>query len=195
MRITTSATLAFLALTLPLQALADEPVARSERQPPETVFREVTDSTGYGAPVVKYTSVAGAGHLFAGGRGGWVIDHSLVLGGAGYGLVTNYSLPDDRLSFGYGGAMVEYIFNTDRLVHVAVDTLIGGGGVGPKNNSSPNAVFVLEPEADAILNLAQGIRAGMGISYRMTRGVHIANLTNSDLSGFGANLFVQFGGF
>jgi hypothetical protein len=176
-------------------SIPDRPIARSERMPPETLIHDGFESSGYGAPVVKYSRVAGTDAFFVGGKGGWVINHSFVLGGAGYGLVSNYQLPGDVLSFGYGGAMLEYIADPDRLIHLSFDTVIGGGGVGPKHNSSPNAVFILEPEANVLVNISQGIHAGLGVSYRFTRGVHIADLTNSDLSGFGSSLFVQFGGF
>lgn len=47
------------------------------------------ENGGFGGPVVKVTSINGESAVFVGGRGGWIINHTFVLGGAGYGLVTN----------------------------------------------------------------------------------------------------------
>jgi hypothetical protein len=181
-----------VSIALPLQALATE---SSEQYRPDTLVHGSIESNGYGAPVVKYSSVGNSDGLLVGGRGGWVINHSFVLGGAGYGLATNYQLPSDRLTFGYGGVMLEYITEPESLVHLSFDTVIGGGGVGTKGGGTSNSVFVLEPEIDAILNISASVHAGLGVAYRMTRGVHLAGLSNSDLSGVNGTFMVQFGGF
>ncbi len=47
------------------------------------------ESGGFGGPAVKVTSINGETAVLIGGCGGWIINHTFVLGGAGYGLVTN----------------------------------------------------------------------------------------------------------
>jgi len=180
-----------ISLALPIHAFASE----SSEYRPDTLIHGSIESNGYGAPVLKYSPVGNSDGLFVGARGGWVINHSFVLGGAGYGLATNYQIPGDRLTFGYGGAMLEYIADSESLVHFSIDTVIGGGGVGTRGGGTTNGVFVLEPEIDAILNISAAVRAGLGVGYRMTRGVHVAGLSNADLSGVNGTFLLEFGGF
>jgi hypothetical protein len=187
-----SAVMAFLAFSVP--AMASGPGGFSDFDTSDGLFDSI-ESGVYAAPVVSYSELAGQGGLFVGARGGWIINHCFVLGGAGYGLATTHEIPGDRLTFGYGGLMLEYIVAPERPFHVSFDTVIGGGAVAPKNSTNPNGVFVLEPEADAIVNLTRSIHAGVGLSYRFTRGVTVANLSSSDLSGFSASFLVQFGNF
>src|SRR6185295_14736441 len=140
--------------------LASSPRGHTQAEGSDTVFQDV-DSGGYGAPVLKYSKVGDRDGLFAGARGGWIINHSFVIGGAAYGLASTYELPGDRLTFGYGGLMLEYIVRPMNEFHVSFDTVIGGGAVAPKNSTNPSAVFVVEPELDAIVNLSTSIRAGL----------------------------------
>lgn len=53
---------------------------------------------GYGALVVRFTSVNGELGVLVGGRGGCIVNHSFSLGGAGYGLANKYPLALDRFS-------------------------------------------------------------------------------------------------
>src|SRR3954470_21993895 len=67
---------------------------------------------GYIAPVARYSKVASQDALLAGGRGGWLLGRSWIVGLAAYGLATHEHLPGsqrERLSFGYGGAHLEYV--------------------------------------------------------------------------------------
>ena len=85
------------------------------------------DHGGYGALVVKVTGINGETAILVGGRGGWIINHTFVLGGGGYGLVNNlrpddpgsFLFPDGEtlLNFGYGGLELAYIINSDKLIH------------------------------------------------------------------------------
>jgi hypothetical protein len=176
----------------PTQALA---AGHSQTSEPDTLFNGDIESGGYGAPVLKYAGIGNYQEVFVGGRGGWVINHQFVLGGAGYGMATNYPISGDRLTFGYGGVLLEYIIEPDALFHVSVDTVIGGGAVAPKSSTHPDGVFVAEPEINGILNLSRSVRAGLGLAYRLTRGVSVAGLNNSDLSGVNGTFFLAFGSF
>ena len=56
----------------------------------KTLFDSNITSTGwFGSPVLKYTSIANKSSLLIGGRGGYIINHSIVVGGGMYGLVTD----------------------------------------------------------------------------------------------------------
>jgi len=72
-------------------------IARAQEE--ETLLGGGFESGGYGGPVVKFTNVKGEFAVMAGGYGGWLINHSLMLGGGGYGLVTHHYLDVPAGSF------------------------------------------------------------------------------------------------
>ncbi len=165
---------------------------------------------GYGGPVVKFTSINGNAAVLVGGKGGWIINHTFILGGAGYGLVNNVDarvaspLGEPYVDFGYGGLTLEGIVCSDQLVHLSVETLIGGGTVGFRNDwtnydrhddRTYDGVFVLEPGVNVQLNVASWFRADIGGSYRYVSGVSIPASSNADLRGFAGSLSLRFGKF
>ena len=173
---------------------------------------EVTHG-GFGGPVVKYTQIKGEPALLVGGRGGWIINHSFIIGGGGYGLVNdirpNIIIPGNReypfINFGYGGVELEYIIQSDRLLHFSIYTLIGGGTVsyrgefweddGDDWDSPSDAFFVFEPSANVELNIISFFRINAGVSYRFISGVDFDDLKNNDLAGPSAILTLKFGKF
>jgi len=142
------------------------------------------ESGGYGGPVVKITNINGENAVMVGGRGGWIINHTFIVGGGGYGLVTdvNAKVPDSAhryIELGYGGFEIEYIASSNDLLHLSIGLLVGGGGVGYKNENNDifntsykrNSFFVLEPNVDANLNVTQFFRIAAGVSYRYISGL------------------------
>ena len=197
-------------ITLPLQA-----------QEQETLFSSPVDHGGFGGPLLKVSQIAGETGLLVGGYGGWLIDHRLMIGAGGYGLVSNiradaaaeeaYSPHGEKLyvEFGYGGIMLEYIIAPSKLLHLNVQTLIGGGSAGYREDWYDDSwdwhgsyrdrheiVFVLEPAVNAELNLTTWFRVAGGVSYRYVTGINdLVALQDSDLSGLSANLAFKFGAF
>jgi hypothetical protein len=51
----------------------------------ETLFSGNVEHGGFGGPVVKFTQIKDEFGVLVGGRGGWIINHSFVLGAGGYG--------------------------------------------------------------------------------------------------------------
>ena len=167
---------------------------------------------GYGGVVVKFTSINNQFALLVGGRGGWIINHTFILGFGGYGLVNNVPsyivgpFGERFVDFGYGGLDLEYVFDSDRLIHLSLHALIGGGGVryrgGWEDNTwnndtyhSYDAVFVVEPGMNLDLNVIQWFRLSAGASFRFVRGATSGVSTNRDLSGPAAQLTFRFGKF
>jgi len=166
---------------------------------------------GFGGPVIKFTQVKGEPGVLVGGRGGWIINHSFVIGGGGYGLVNKIEANNDflglrpYLNFGYGGVELEYIIQSDKLLHFTVCTLIGGGAVSYREHlwddswdewDSPNdAFFVFEPSAGVELNIISFFRVNAGVSYRFISGADFDDLKNKDLAGVSAFLTLKFGKF
>ncbi len=172
---------------------------------------------GFGGPVVKYVQIKGEPGVLVGGRGGWIINHTFVIGGGGYGLANdiksdnppylyNGQWYNTYLNFGYGGVELEYIFQSDDLLHFSVYSLIGGGDVSYRNerfndnhdmnwDSNNDAFFVFEPAINAELNVISFMRIDVGASYRFISGVNFEGLKNSDLAGPSASLTLKFGSF
>ena len=186
-----------------------------QAQEEETLLSGGLESGGYGAPVVKFTNFKGEFAVMAGGYGGWLINHSFLLGGGGYGLATQHHLasssgseifPDNgRIEFGYGGGILEYIFSPKAVIHSTISLLIGGGAVSVgqhwedytnwMHGYQADGVFVLEPSLNVELNVTTFFRVNAGGSYRYVSGVSTAGLTNADLSGASINLALKFGSF
>lgn len=163
----------------------------------ETLISGDIESGGCGGPVLKLSGVNDTFAVFIGGRGGWVINHTFIIGFSGYGLVTDVFVSGNKLHMGYGGLWAEYVLNSDELVHFTFGTLIGMGNAhyDPEGSDQRN-YFVLEPEANVELNIVRFFRVCAGVSYRFAIGVAgPAGLNDAALSGLSANLFFKFGRF
>jgi len=164
---------------------------------------------GFGGPVVKFTTIKDKFGVLVGGRGGWIINHSFVIGGGGYGLVNEiegtryFSGERMLLNFGYGGFEMEYIMNWDKIAHGSVYLMIGGGGVNQRrswddwdwDDKETDAFFVLEPAVNLEVNMTSFFRLGVGASYRFVSGINENNLEDNDFSGPSATLTLKFGKF
>jgi hypothetical protein len=181
----------------------------------ETLLGGEIEHGGFGGPVVKFTEIDDEFAVLIGGRGGWIINHSFVIGGGGYGLV-NQDIDEREISpdttiymtMGYGGIDLEYIASPNDLIHLTISTLIGAGGIdymmksryndwetGNYANNDGDAFFVFEPGINAELNVMKFFRADLGISYRYINGIETSGLSDSDLNGIAANITLKFGKF
>lgn len=183
-------------------------VQNSLAQQAETLFSNNVTYGGFGGPVVKMGSVADGTGVWIGGRGGWIInfetDHSISLGGGGYGLVTEHLSTDSSDLYamnGYGGFEIEYTNKSFRLIHISVSTLIGAGGLMLRDrdfessNEEPNAYFALEPGVNAELNVTNFFRVSAGINYLFTSGINRFGFNDRDFSGFNGVIAFKFGKF
>lgn len=174
----------------------------------ETLISGDIESGGYGGPVVKIGQIHGKNGVFVGGQGGWIINHQFIIGGGGYGLTNDIlmqgieSTEDLYLNFGYGGLFLEYIIAPKKLVHVAVNSLIGAGGVSFRDKDyqqtdtyNDDSFFVLEPGICLALNLHNHIRVTLGGNYRYITGADMEGTSNSELSGATFEVRLKFGSF
>jgi len=181
----------------------------------QTLLSNRITSGGYGAPVQRFSTIAGSSVLFSGLEGGWIVNHRFVLGAAGYGLATQNVrnagtlLRDSKgrapvVEMGYGGIMLGYIPEPMKLVHLQFQALIGGGGLtydvqdiaGLRAEDAPaDGFFAAEPSIHAELNVARFLHVGAGAGYRFVSGAKLDGLGDRDLRGPSASLTFKFGRF
>ena len=160
--------------------------------------------------------------LLLGARGGVIVNHSFLIGGAGYGIIPTNKvtcpIPEHTgnhyLTGGYGGLFFEYIHAPNRLLHFTANTLVGFGGVTytktGDNNYNPNSdnafkhqgsfVFVLEPGIAMDMNITGSFRMSLGVSYRYSPNFKLqyegSNIVpKTAFNGFSVNLIFKFGNF
>jgi len=175
----------------------------------ETLINGPIESGGFGGPVVKVGSFNGETAILVGGRGGWIVNHSFIIGGGGYGLVNDVKAKvpgpygERYLNFGYGGLELEYVADPERLINYSFQALIGAGGLSWRDqdvqigmrNSDNDTFFIVEPGVNATLNVTPYFRISGGVSYRFISGVQSPASTNADLSGPSGVLTFRFGKF
>lgn len=170
-------------------------------------------SGGFGAFVVKVGAIDGQTSVLFGGRGGWVINRTFVIGGGGYGFTdmmyhNQSSVADTGLSFGYGGLELEYLISSSNVVHATIMTLIGAGGLAVMRRSQfgmdndyntvySTSCFVFEPAVNIEVNILTWLRFGIGGGYRFVTGIDavVGNKTydNSTVSGLFGAATLKFG--
>jgi len=197
-----------------------------EEAPMRTLFGSEHDlhHGGWGAPTAAYTRIMDQDALLVGMRGGWIIDHRLTLGLAGYGLTTpveNTAYDDhlveegieprrrSRFQTGYGGLLIEPVIAYKSPVHISLPILIGAGGCGyqtftgvPGEDFDPytwhddfEAFFVIEPGVDLEFNLVKLVKLGLGASYRYTSDVTLPETSEDVMRGLNASVSIKVGVF
>lgn len=190
----------------PPPSAAEAPPPRSNV--PATLFDSTADYAigGFGGFGVMYTRLAGGDRPLVCGEGAVIIDHTLTLGGGGCGVAAlmdaqNYGAAphniNDRMSFGYGGAIARYHFFSRSAFNFAVGMLVGAGGVeiatwsgnnsrsdfDNYNSKTQDPVFVMEPQIGGYANITRWLRFGASGGYRFISGVDIKGLSSKDLMG------------
>ena len=167
---------------------------------------------GYGAPVLKFTSIGDEFALFIGAQGGWVLNNRIVLGLAFYTLANNITKKDLTgnktedatlyTNFFYGGAFFKYIFFPKKLFHFSTGFIVAAGAIEfneRKENSEYSAArdkfLVVEPEVNLYINVIEFFKIGIGVTYRVIFSSDTSGATNSDLGGFSGQFMMEFGKF
>ncbi len=165
-------------------ALLVTPTAMAQDESKPEVLVDNLESGWLVAADSKFSEVDGKFAHFLGAYGGWLVNHKLLVGGGAYGKTTDVN----RYEMGYGGFVLEYFVNPNRLVNFSVKGLVGGGGVSLLWTDS---FFVAEPEAKMTLNIAEWVRLHFGGGYRFVR----ASRRNDELSSWTVSVGVKFGSF
>lgn len=179
----------------------------------ETLLGEDVSYGGFGAGVLKLSSINEEPAFFRGFRAGLIINregHSVSFGG-GYYTLEN-SIPADigdaagqplpPLDVSYRGFETEYVYQANELIHLFVPALIGSGNVtyefartGEDAQEVTEDFFVLEPAVGAELNLLHWVRVSGAISYRWIDGIEIEGTSEQKLSSIGGIVTFKIGWF
>lgn len=173
----------------------------------ETLFSGRFESGGFGGPVWKASAFDGEFGLMSGGRGGWIINHTLVIGGGGYSTtwdiktdLVNDSGEELFLEMSYGGLDLEYIKNSDEMIHYTFGALFGAGTVrleahDPQEKYKSDTFFIMEPAANIEINIFQWFRVCGGVSYRFVTAIDEDVFDSMELSGIAGTVTLKFGAF
>ncbi len=183
-----------------------------ETEDQETLFGDfhINNSGGFIAPALRLSAINGDFASFLGGYGGWFVNKKFMIGAGGFGLVNNLPVAEsDRIvpnldlhyDMGYGGFMFEYVLNSDRILHLMGNFLVGGGSIEQDFEGkgdfkeTRSGFFVFEPGAHLEVNVAPFFRVAGGITYRLVSGSDTMGIQDRDLSSMGLALSLKFGSF
>jgi hypothetical protein len=163
---------------------------------------ELKRISGFGGPIVSYTSILDEFAVMSGGGGG-VIINNFFFGGYGEGL-SNYvkSGPNNEIrniEFGHGGFWMGYEFFPEKMIHPVISLRTGWGTVGgiDQNNAKLiDGVFVMVPTMSAEINFTRFFKLNVGAEYRKVLNLNnMGSYTNSDFSNMGVYMSFIFGWF
>ena len=180
-------------------------------------FAQKNEYGAFGAATLKISRIYGQSAILTGGRFGWVIDSSIVLGGGVYALAssvkTNITDPVSgqqvMLGFNCGGIELEYIFFPSSKVHASLGMFFAGAGTtyGISNKGGPHTSYfsqnllLWEPQVNIEFNIVYWLHLDTGISYRIctTPGTlsfyNPGGISLKDLEGLSALVSFKFGSF
>ncbi len=199
------------AMLLSFSLLAQERSGNEYR----TLFgnRQHGSNGGYGAFSMGFGRIDDTDAFFGGMKGGWVVDHSLTIGLAGYGFMNNFDVNmspgsvSRHLTGGYGGLLIEPIIAPFSPIHLAVPIILGAGGIAQVDQyyysdyyyepvvNDASAFFVVQPGLELELNIVRFMRFAAGASYRFTSNIAIDGVSDKAMNGFMGHFTLKFGRF
>lgn len=157
------------------------------------------------APNLSFTSLDRSNAMLLNLSGGVTFKDKVSLGGY-YSSSLNEivplseTIPDIYMDYWSAGAMAEFTFNSNKLIHLSFPLFIGYGEVEMDNNLGNLALgeanfFQIEPSALMEINLNDFLRFNLGLSYRLVSKVEYRNLDQNDLSGLNGRVGLKVGLF
>ena len=151
--------------------------------------------SGFGSPIVEFSSVMDEFAVSVGGGGAVIINQAFYIGGYGEGLSTDHRMTLERYSpgqqkneiyysrrinFGHGGFWLGYVHKSFKAVHFGGSAKIGWGEVSLYDPDqydyydeplAGDNCFVFIPQLEAELNIAKWFKVNLGVGYRLVSGL------------------------
>jgi hypothetical protein len=183
---------------------------------PETVFQRAdearTEVTGwFVAPTYATTGFAGTIASAPGLRAGIYLDRRVAIGvalnGIGNDQTTFSSSDNDIRHVGmYGGLLLQYVVQSNRMLHVSLESTIGSGrwcervgdgnaAMGTRDGCDGRTFLAFEPVANLELNVARHMRIATGVGYRFAVAGDGQGPSSREMSGLVARSSLVFGSF
>ncbi len=169
----------------------------------DNLFDGLKSTSGIGGVMIDFYDVNGESAVSVGGGGAVLVNDRFYFGGYGTGVANSpkFSLegnPDAIFKLGHGGLWMGAIIKPESLVHLALSSRFGWGGLtledGQEELLSEN-IFVVNPQLDIELNVARWLRLSVGAGYRLVSGIDSNLIEKSDFNGYNINLGFHFGWF
>ena len=172
----------------------------------KTIFKKNEDKklriSGFGGPMMVFTSIGNDFVHMMGGGGGVIIGNSFF-GGYGFGKTNEipYKHNDQyNLYFGHGGFWFGHMFTPNNPVHLSLSVQTGWGnisqGVGLVDGDfeiiSSKSVFVLTPIAELELNFSRFFILGLGTSVSYVTGPGITDTAYTSKDFFKPSVYLSF---
>lgn len=184
----------------------------------QTLFNAGARVTGFGGPGVYYTTFNNDPHVLVGGQGAVLLNSTVYVGGAGYGLASqpdagvvwiDGQYRDTDFEGGYGGFLLGIVTKSNDVIHTSADVLIGGGSINQVRDEwrdddwdhddndayETDNFFTVQPMAHAELNVFPWMRVNASAGYRFVSGMERFDLDNDEVGGPVAGLGFRFGKF
>ncbi len=151
---------------------------------PEFKLTRIEDTT---SEIVGFSAGPALNHEFYCGVGGYALVNSVEADGSDYGKLRAFDL-------WYVGLALDYTFLSTKIVHPSASLLIGGGAINVQDSwdDGNSGLFVVEPGLNLMLNISETVELGVGGTYRFMNGSDSDAFKNSDISGWGGNLFLRW---
>ncbi len=209
------AIIAFLVLVLAGQAFAVKKTPKDEpkrtRSTTRVYVQKEQHSLGwYITPTVKIAEIRGVTRGLAGLRAGLILDRSLYVGLAGYGMADPdtwnwddwddyYGYDGDHWELGYGGLELGILSGRGGDTQLGLGVLVGGGEIDEYFDFDrwhrSDGFFIVEPNADLLFHFNRHVALNLGFGYRFVDGVETPRFTDDDLDGPSFNISLQLGSF
>jgi hypothetical protein len=134
-------------------------------------------------------------------RGGIYLNRRLAIGLAVNGLVNGDSHlgTNEGRNFGtYGGLLLQYVVQSNRLVHLSFESTIGDGHWCASNGNNDcvgRRFIVFEPAANLEVNIARHVRFTTGVGYRFAVAGSGDGPSSHDMSSLVVRSGLVFGSF
>lgn len=177
-----------------------------------TLFQSNTHG-GFGSLNLQYGLLDQRDAIYIGGRGGWIIGHSLSIGfgGCGYFNKTEVDTQEVRnnLAGGHGGMYLEPVIFPRFPVHISLPCFVGAGGISylTYDNSKPyfedegnviesDSYFIAEPGVELEFNMLKHFRMTIGMYYTYTSDIKLSQLKSTNpFHDFKYGISFKFGQF